>query len=72
MNKHIKRLAKKAEDNDTFLYSYFDREKFALLIVQECIDILAPYLLRDGVQYRDPGRPLEHPILEIKEHFGIK
>ena len=71
MNKHIKRLAEKAEDK-MLGYSYFDREKFAELIVQECIDIIAPYLLKDGVQYRDPGRPREHPILEIKEHFGIK
>ena len=71
MNRHIKRLAKQAEDR-TFLYSYFDREKFALLIVQECIDIISPYLLRVGVEYYDPGRPVEHPILEIKEHFGIK
>jgi hypothetical protein len=75
MNKHIKRLAKQAEDG-TFLYSYFDKEKFAELIIQECIDIIAPYMLRKyadgGVEMYDPGRPLHHPIMEIKEHFGIK
>jgi len=75
MNKHIKRLAKQAEDG-VFLYSYFNREKFAELIIQECIDIIAPYMLRKyadgGVEMHDPGRPLHHPIMEIKEHFGIK
>jgi hypothetical protein len=75
MNRHIKRLAKQAEDR-MLGYSYFDREKFAESIIQECMDIIAPYMLRkyaDGrVEMHDPGRPLHHPIMEIKEHFGMK
>lgn len=72
MNKHIKRLAEQAEDNKWLGGSYFDREKFAELIVQECLDIIAPYMLKDEAYYRDPGRQLKHPILEIKNHFGMK
>jgi hypothetical protein len=77
MNKHIKRLAEQAtrvfEPNDPdYRYETFDKNKFAELIVQECLDIIAPYLLKDEAQYRDPGRPRQHPILEIKDHFGIK
>ena len=43
-------------------------EKFAELIVQECIDIIAPY----SVRMCKPGEEYLHPIQEIKEHFGVK
>ena len=42
--------------------------KFAELIVQECIDIIAPYTVRMS----RPGEEYLHPILEIKEHFGVE
>jgi len=42
--------------------------KFAELIVQECIDIIAPYTVRMS----RPGEEYLHPILEIKQHFGVK
>ena len=42
-------------------------EKFAELIVQECIDIIAPYTVR----MRRPGEEYLHPILEIKQNFGV-
>ena len=42
--------------------------KFAQLIVQECIDIIAPY----SVRMSRPGEEYLHPIQEIKEHFGVK
>jgi len=38
------------------------------LIVQECIDIIAPY----SVRMSKPGEEYLHPIQEIKEHFGVK
>ena len=43
-------------------------EKFAELIVQECIDIIAPYTVRMS----RPGEEYLHPILEIKQHFGVE
>jgi len=43
-------------------------EKFAELIVQECIDIIAPY----SVRMSRPGEEYLHPIQEIKAHFGVE
>jgi hypothetical protein len=43
-------------------------EKFAELIVQECIDIIAPYTVRMS----RPGEEYLHPILEIRQHFGVE
>jgi len=43
-------------------------EKFSKLIVQECIDIIAPYTVRMS----RPGEEYLHPILEIKKHFGVE
>ena len=45
-----------------------DLEKFAELIVQECIDIISPYTVRMS----RPGEEYLHPILEIKQHFGVE
>jgi len=47
---------------------HFDPEKFAQLIVRECIDIIAPY----SVRMSRPGEEYLHPIQEIKKHFGVK
>ena len=68
MNERIKELAEQAGwDNH---HSKFDTriEKFAELIVQECIDIISPYTIRMS----RPGEEYLHPILEIKENFGVK
>ena len=43
-------------------------QRFAQLIVQECIDIIAPYTVRMS----RPGEEYLHPILEIKQHFGVE
>ena len=72
MNERIKELAEQAgykhpdavgmcED-----YAYFDHEKFALLIVRECIDIVSPYAVR--MENFDGG----HPIADLKKHFGVE
>lgn len=65
MNDQITLLALKASDPKN---GWLDRQKFAELIVQECIDIIAPYTVR----MRRPGEEYLHPILEIKQHFGVK
>lgn len=73
MNQRIRQLAEQAgykhpdavgECED---YAYFDHEKFAELIMQECIDIISPYTIRMS----RPGEEYLHPILEIKRHFGV-
>ena len=47
---------------------HFDTQKFAELIVQDCIDIISPY----SVRMSRPGEEYLHPIQEIKEHFGVE
>jgi len=88
MNDRIRQLSKQAGDyvNETYTgpvrsktpgkiwedghvgwHTQFN-EKFAQLIVQECIDIIAPYTVRMS----RPGEEYLHPILEIKQHFGVE
>ena len=45
---------------------YSDMEKFAELIVKECIDIVSPYAIR--MENFDGG----HPIADLKKHFGVE
>ena len=74
MNERLKQLADEAakysavmalptgqSGNELFV------EKFAELIVQECIDIIAPYTVRMS----RPGEEYLHPISEIKKNFGV-
>ncbi len=73
MNERIKLLAEQATTridpiaHDGVCWD-FDKEKFAKLIIQECIDIIAPYTIRMS----RPGEEYLHPILEIKKNFGVK
>ena len=46
----------------------WSEEKFAQLIVQECIDIISPYTIRMS----RPGEEYLHPILEIRKHFEVE
>jgi hypothetical protein len=66
MNERIRQLAEQAETKEVGYY-YFDREKFAELIVRDCIDIISPYTVRMS----RPGEEYLHPILEIKKRFGV-
>ena len=78
MNERIRALAEQATELDyetfdnynhkTVQHYKFNKEKFALLLVQECIDIIAPY----SVRMSRPGEEYLHPILEIKQHFGVE
>ena len=71
MNERIKLLAEQAgiyKLNLSDETEYWIMEKFAELIVQECIDIIAPYTVRMS----RPGEEYLHPILEIKQHFGVE
>jgi len=71
MNERIQQLAEQAgiyKLNLSDETEYWIMEKFAELIVQECIDIIAPYTVRMS----RPGEEYLHPILEIKQHFGVE
>ena len=72
MNERIDELMIEAGARFEFLhgvhYDDFQYEKFAELIVQECIDIIAPYTVRMS----RPGEEYLHPIQEIKKNFGIE
>jgi hypothetical protein len=72
MNERIRELEKLAtprcyDETGCYIGNKFDVAKFAELIVQECIDIIAPY----SVRMIKPGEEYLHPIQEIKEHFGV-
>ena len=74
MNERIRQLAEQAQkvayytDGGYTPIMTLDQEKFAELIVKECIDIIAPYTVRMS----RPGEEYLHPILEIKQHFGVE
>ena len=71
MNERIKQLAAKANfghmENNEVVYDP-RLEKFAELIILDCIDIVAPYTVRMS----RPGEEYLHPIQEIMKHFGVK
>jgi len=78
MNRQIRLLADKAKIDYALMPEITrepvwialddELEKFAELIVQECIDIISPYTVR----MNKSGEEFLHPISEIKEHFGVK
>jgi hypothetical protein len=69
MNERIQKLIEQAttieEHGWGASYEHFDKQKFAELIVQECIDIISPYTVR----MNRPGEEYLHPIQEIQKHF---
>jgi hypothetical protein len=71
MNERIKELAEQAtgtEEYDSF--RYFDKAKFAELIVRECLDVVAMRIYLGPEEIcRQECKALAS---EIKEHFGVK
>ena len=70
MNERIRELADKAIEDMPGAWNIPDDfcKKFAELIVQECIDIIAPYTVRMS----RPGEEYLHPIQEIRKNFGVE
>ena len=64
MNERIKELEKQCWDNQT---NHLNAEKFAWLIVQECLDIVN----RKEYSYHEAD-PLWETAQLIKEHFGVE
>jgi hypothetical protein len=79
MNEHIRQPAeqarKYADENRSGSFVKYDpewfvlyNEKFAELIVRECVDIAQDRAAFDGF----PPNDVNHIIDEIKEHFGVE
>ena len=74
MSERIKELVQQTDawcDQNYAGDKFYDvrwEEKFAELIVRECIDIISPYTIRMG----RPGEEYLHPIQEIRKHFGVE
>ena len=70
MNERIRLFAEQAGavtfGGKICLFGDQDIEKFAELIVKECIDVISPYAVR--MENFDGG----HPISDLKEHFGVE
>lgn len=72
MNKQIKKLIKQAtkvvEPNDPdYRHEFFDKEKFAKLIVRECLE-----QVRDEVQYEHDWKLADAVSTRLLEHFGVE
>jgi hypothetical protein len=63
MNERIQALSEQAETKEVGYY-FFDREKFAELIIRECIDTV----LDCTVEYSTRPQIAD----ELREHFGVK
>ena len=75
MNERIKLLAEQAgfidRGTNHTAYMNFDHEKFAELIVAECILTIQMGITRDGYDTEKYQRSMKH-IKQIREHFGVE
>ena len=77
MNERIKQLAEQAQQCAEYVtpqgLECFDmfKEKFAELIVRECILTIQMGITRDGPDTEKYLRSMKH-IRQIEEHFGVK
>lgn len=72
MNERIKLLAEQAETKEIGYY-FFDREKFAELLIKECTTTI----LKESKWYWDKdefesSNAIQNAARRIKEHFGVK
>ena len=77
MNKRIWELADQCQeykpgfDGQEDWYTVFNKQKFAELIVRECILTIQMGITRDGTKTEKFKRSMTH-IKDIKEHFGVE
>ena len=79
MNERIRELAEQATSivemvgpqGYTSSYANFDREKFAELIVRECIDC-ADIVGQVNIASGYPNSTAHHVKQKIREHFGVE
>jgi hypothetical protein len=67
MNERIKELIKQATTEEHDSFRYFDKKKFAELIIRECIQVSGP---EDS--YTDEWFEAKvDSVQKIKKHFGV-
>jgi hypothetical protein len=64
MNRRLRELVEQSTTEEADGFKYFDKEKFAQLIVQECL------MKAIGAQIR--GESIDTLIQNIKEDFGVQ
>ena len=69
MNERIKELAEQATTEEHDGFRYFDKAKFAELIVKECIKICSDVEADTEMDLSDGALVC---VAEIKEHFGVQ
>ena len=75
MNERIKLLAKQCWDERPEGQLHFDNEKFAELIVRECINCARGAGLADDVAVRNGlgfNDGISEAVTHMKKHFGIE
>ena len=78
MNERIKQLAEQAGFIPGIMglnrFTYFDPEKFAELIVRECInEVEGLQILQSALDSSQHwNRAIAHTTLHLKEHFGVE
>ena len=71
MNERIRKLAKQAGlegENGHYEYDFFDPQKFAVLIVQECMDVARQQRTPANLNYK----PSERFVEDLRQHFGVE
>ena len=72
MNERIQELIKQAtvlENDDLFVREVFDREKFAELIVSECVNVLNKRYMGDNNR---EDMEVRRCVEDVKRHFGVE
>ena len=69
MNERIRKLAEQATTEESDGFKYFDKQKFAELIVRECVEQAS---IGNGHGNNQWDRALTFAGKNIKEHFGVE
>ena len=80
MNERIQKLkdqcwVEKRWDNDMWIEKHIDQEKFAELIVQECVSVINTEAAEheDDDEYERAWKMgTEFAVYQIKQHFGVE
>ena len=72
MNERIRELAEQAirieESDELYPREVFDREKFAELIVRECMEVARQRPNPQNLNYK----PSERFVEDLRQHFGVE
>ena len=72
MNQQIQELIKQAtvlENDELFVREVFDREKFAELIVRDCVNVLNKRYMGDNNR---EDMEVRRCVEDVKRHFGVE